>query len=219
MWLSRVRVPDASAQPHTSRMRSSRDRTSGAPSTSATSRSNSRGVSEPGPPSTVTRRAARSRSRPPRRCSALPAPPAWRARSTRRSSARIRADDLPHAKRLGHVVVGSHAEADEQIGLVVSGRQHEDRHRPLRLDPATDLEAVEAGKHDVEHDEVRAVLEVGGHGTRPVVGLDDVEPLGAEAVCDGLVDRRVILDQEDSAHASSVGARLRASRVRRLEIV
>ena len=27
MWLSRVRVPDASAQPHTSRMRSSRDRT------------------------------------------------------------------------------------------------------------------------------------------------------------------------------------------------
>ena len=127
--------------------------------------------------------------------------------------------DLTHAKRLGHVVVGSHAEADEQIGLVVPGRQHEDRHRPLRLDPAADLESVEAGKHDVEHDEVRAVLEVSGHGTRTVVGLDDLEPLGAEAVCDGLVDRRVILDQEDSAHASSLGARLRVSRVHRLEIV
>ena len=41
------------------------------------------------------------------------------------------------------------------------------------------------------------MLEVGGHGTGPVVGLDDLEALGTQAVGDGLVDRRVILDQED----------------------
>ena len=63
-------------------------------------------------------------------------------------------DDLAHREGLGHVVVGADAEAHEQVGLVGAGGEHEHRHRPDGLDPAADLEAVEPGQHDVEHDEV-----------------------------------------------------------------
>ena len=63
-------------------------------------------------------------------------------------------DELAHRERLGHVVVGADAEADEHVGLVVAGGEHEDRDRALGLDAAADLEAVDAGQHDVEHDDV-----------------------------------------------------------------
>src|SRR5436309_2817365 len=44
-------------------------------------------------------------------------------------------DELPGAERLGQVVVGADGQADEQVGLGVAGRQHEDGHRPVLLDP------------------------------------------------------------------------------------
>ena len=142
-------------------------------------------------------------------------------------------DDLAHAERLGHVVVGADPEADEQVGLVGTRREHEHRHRPLRLDPPADLEPVEAGQHEVEDDEVGRVLAVGRDRTRPVERLDDTEAFCHKAIGDGLVDRRVVLDDEQNVGAAalddgaaypwfmslSLGAAARAARVRRVEIV
>src|SRR5690606_30437900 len=54
MWLSRVRLPRSSCQPHTSRSRSSRRRTTPGWLMSASRRSNSVGVRWTGSPSTVT---------------------------------------------------------------------------------------------------------------------------------------------------------------------
>ena len=62
---------------------------------------------------------------------------------------------LPHRERLGEVVVRADREPDEQVGLVVAGGEHQHRHRPVGLDPAAHLQAVEAGQHHVEDDEVR----------------------------------------------------------------
>ena len=45
-----------------------------------------------------------------------------------RSAARMRASELVHAERLGHVVVGAEIERLDLAGLVVAAGQHHDRH-------------------------------------------------------------------------------------------
>ncbi len=104
--------------------------------------------------------------------------------------------DLAHPERLRDVVVGADAEPDEQVGLVGAGRQHEHRHGALGLDAATHLEPVEAGQHEVEHDEVGRVVGVSLHRAWPVEGLHDAKPLCHKAIRDRLVDRGVVLDDE-----------------------
>ena len=63
--------------------------------------------------------------------------------------------ELARRERLGHVVVGADAEPDEQVGLVVAGGEHQHRAPGGRPAAPAHLEAVEAGQHQVEHDEVR----------------------------------------------------------------
>ena len=134
-------------------------------------------------------------------------------------------DDLAHRERLGEVVVGADAEPDEDVGLVGARREHEDGHGAHGLDAAAHLEAVEAGEHDVEHDEVGVVPLERRDGTGAVVGLLDDEALGPQAVADGLVDHRLVLHHEDAGaadllgHAPSVGGRSCGPRGRRVEKV
>ena len=65
------------------------------------------------------------------------------------------AHQLAQAERLGQVVVRAELEADDLVDLVVAGGQDEDRRlRAGGAQPAQDLEAVDAGQPDVEHDEV-----------------------------------------------------------------
>ena len=75
-------------------------------------------------------------------------------------------DELARAERLRHVVVGADAEPDEQVVLGVAGGEHEDRHRPVGLDALAHLEAVEAGEHEVEDDEVGLQLGAPGDAAR-----------------------------------------------------
>ena len=63
-------------------------------------------------------------------------------------------DELAGAERLGQVVVGADLEADDEIGLGVTCGEHQHRDRSFTLDLAADVEAVEAGEHEVEHHEV-----------------------------------------------------------------
>ncbi len=61
---------------------------------------------------------------------------------------------LPGAERLGEIVVGPHGQADEHVGFVVAGGEHENGNRGLVLDPPADLQAVESRQHQVEHHQV-----------------------------------------------------------------
>ena len=155
-WLSRVRVPEASDQPHTSPMSCSRERTApGVDGERGEEVELERGEVDLG---------------------AVDGDPAGGAVDLERADAAGRGrrrgelggaldpaeqgvgagDDLAHPERLGDVVVGADAEPDEDVGLVVAGGEHEDRDRADRLDAAAHLEPVEAGQHDVEDDEVGA---------------------------------------------------------------
>lgn len=72
--------------------------------------------------------------------------------------------ELADAEGLAEVVVGADAEADLEVRLGVARGQHEHRHAAVALDPAADLEAVQAGEHEVEDDDVR--LESAGRARR-----------------------------------------------------
>src|SRR5688572_26135893 len=63
-------------------------------------------------------------------------------------------NELARAERLRHIVVSTDCEPDLEIGLGVPGGEHEHRHRSVPLDAAANLEAVEPGQHEVEHDQV-----------------------------------------------------------------
>src|SRR4051794_29155885 len=66
-------------------------------------------------------------------------------------------DDLAQAERLGQVVVGPGGEAEDLVLGGVAGRQEQHGHgHPLAAQPAGELEAVDVGQHDVEHDEIGA---------------------------------------------------------------
>ena len=69
----------------------------------------------------------------------------------------IRAASSRGENGFGHVVVGAELEPGDAVGLLVAGGQHHDRHVRVRADPAADLEAVDAGQADVEHDQLHRV--------------------------------------------------------------
>lgn len=114
---------------------------------------------------------------------------------------------LAHRERLGHVVVRADAEADQHVGLVVAGGQHEDRDGTLGLDPAAHLQAVETGQHHVQDHQVGLPGLGGVDGRRTVRrGLDE-EALGAQPRGDRLHDRGVVLDHQDAPLGPRSGRR------------
>ena len=68
---------------------------------------------------------------------------------------------------------------------------------PVGLDAAADLQPVEPGQHDVEHDEVGPHLlgEIDRLGT--VASYRDVETLRPQPRRHGFEDRRLVVDHQD----------------------
>ena len=78
---------------------------------------------------------------------------------------------------------------------------------PVGLHPAADLQAVEAGQHDVEDQQVGLPGLGRVDGGRAVArGLHE-ESLGAQAGRDGVDDRRVVLDHQHPALRARGGRR------------
>ena len=68
------------------------------------------------------------------------------------------ASKLPDRERFRDVVVRAELQPEHLVELVVSRRQHDDRHCALVAQTPADLEAVDAGQHDVEHHEIDLLL-------------------------------------------------------------
>ena len=85
-------------------------------------------------------------------------------------------DELPGAERLRHVVVGADAEPDDEVVLGVAGGEHEHRDRPVGLDALAHLEAVEAGEHEVEHDEIGVQLGARSTPAGPSAAISTANP-------------------------------------------
>ena len=108
------------------------------------------------------------------------------------------AQQLAQAVRLGQVVVRTQLEADDLVDLVVAGGQDEDRHLAARgTDASEDLEAVDAGQADVEHDEIGCLARGDLEPLLAGAGDADVVPLLLERVLDPSRDRVLVLDDQD----------------------
>ena len=64
-------------------------------------------------------------------------------------------DQLPHAERLGQVIVRAHLEPEDAVEFSGFGREHQDGHvARQRADLLANAEAVKARQHQIQDDEV-----------------------------------------------------------------
>ena len=85
--------------------------------------------------------------------------------------------------------------------LLALGRQHDDRdvlRARVGAQTPADLEAVDAGQHQVEHDEVGQLAARLGQTGLAVGGRDDVVVLAREMVPDELDEVGFVVDHEDA---------------------
>jgi hypothetical protein len=98
---------------------------------------------------------------------------------------------------LGHIVVRAQFEADDPVGLLAHGRQHDDRRSVRPGELSADGQAVLAGQHHVQHDQIdRAPGQHPLHLLAVAGGLDLVAvPL--EELGNHIADARVVVDHQD----------------------
>ncbi len=113
-----------------------------------------------------------------------------------RAQARLQLADV---ERLDEVVVGAGVETVDAIGDRVARRQDQDRHAvSAAAHAAADLEPVDAGKPDVEHDAVGCPRLDRGDRLEALLGEHDLVPVDHECAAHGLADGAVVLDYQDS---------------------
>ena len=107
------------------------------------------------------------------------------------------AAELPDQERLRDVVVRAELEPEHLVELVVAGREHDDRNRALGPESLADLETVDLREHDVEHDEVDLLFREPAQRLLAVTGRDDAVPVPLERVREELLNRVLVVDEQD----------------------
>jgi hypothetical protein len=107
--------------------------------------------------------------------------------------------ELVHPERLRDVVVGAGVEGGDLVGLGVANGQDDDRDPAPAADALDDLDAADAGKAEVDDDDVRRVT--GSKFESFFTRLDevDVEAAGPKVHFDGAPDLEFVVDDEDTA--------------------
>ena len=98
---------------------------------------------------------------------------------------------------LGEVVVGAQLQPDHLVCHLVPSREHDDRNLAGLPDLPADGEAVHAGQHDVEHDQVGLELAEAVEGLDAVRHAFDLVALPAQVESRQLDDVLLIVDHED----------------------
>ena len=115
---------------------------------------------------------------------------------------------LARRVRLGDVVVGADLQPDDLVDLAVLGGQHDDRHGAALAQLPAHVDAGQAGQHEVEQDEVGAVLVELGQCVGPGLGDGDLVALATEQVRERVGVRLLVLDDEDATHGVRLIGRL-----------
>ena len=117
---------------------------------------------------------------------------------------------LTRRERLRDVVVCPELEPGDTIRLLVAGGQHHDRHLRAGPDLATNLEAVDARKAEVEHDDAYRLAPQLGERLLPGPAPDDAPAvLLLEVLLDEAPDRVVVLHEQEGAPGGLGGHDLR----------
>ena len=105
---------------------------------------------------------------------------------------------LARAERLRHVVVAADLEAEDAVDLLVARRQEQDRHVGGLADLAADVEPVELGHADVEHDQIGPVGGKAGERLLAVARLGHGHAGLLQRDADDLADVAVVVDDENA---------------------
>src|SRR5262249_4207528 len=86
------------------------------------------------------------------------------------------------------------------------GAQQDDGDVARLAHAPADLDARQAGQHDVEDDELDLIMAQRLEGLLAVLGRLDVEPLAAPRVADRVDERRLVVDHQHARPASTTRA-------------
>src|SRR5438105_12881002 len=117
-------------------------------------------------------------------------------------------EQLAEAERLAQVVVGAELQTEDLVALHPLGRQHQDGSgRALLSHLLEQLVAVEARKHDVEHDQVDVQLERHAQAGLAVLGDAHLVAVPAQVEAEPEGDGAVVFDDEDARHRDYAAGR------------
>ena len=104
---------------------------------------------------------------------------------------------------LAEVVVGADFEADDAVDVLALGGQHDDGRAVVGgAQAAADRQAVFAGHHQVEHDQVDRVAQQDAVERLAVFGHDDLEAFLRQVAAQQVADAGVVVDDHDLVCAS-----------------
>jgi hypothetical protein len=104
------------------------------------------------------------------------------------------------AERFGDVVIGAGVEGVDLLPAVQAAGQDDDRYRGPGAQLADDLDAVEVGQAEVEHDQVGVLAGGGVQGLHAVAGGDDLVLAGVQVDPQRPQDLRFVVDDEQPGH-------------------
>ena len=118
-----------------------------------------------------------------------------------RTDARLQ---FTHAERLGEVVIGAAVEPDDDVGLGVAGGEHQDGRVGVGTrgpHGAAQRDAVEAGQHHVEHEQIERGRPRDVEGLATVPEVLDREARQPQVELQQFTNGRIVLHDE---HPSAI---------------
>ena len=109
-------------------------------------------------------------------------------------------DQFRHAEGLGHVIVRAQFQADDFIGFLDSGGQHDHRRAALFAKVAHEFEAVHLRHHDVQQHQIGLLVAGDKQRLAPVVGGDGAKAIFAEIIGDHALHTDFVIDDQDRFH-------------------
>jgi hypothetical protein len=106
-------------------------------------------------------------------------------------------EQFARVERFGDIVVGAEFQADDAIGLLAHGGEHDDGDFRLGAQPSGEVEAGFAGQHQVEHDKLVVAVEPGASGFLAVADGGDADALLFKEAGEQVADFAVVIDDED----------------------
>ncbi len=100
-------------------------------------------------------------------------------------------------ERLGQIIVGAHFQAEHAVDVVALGGQHQDGHGAGGAQITADGQAVLAGQHQVEDDQIRCEPAHRRTHRLAVPGRLHLESLARKQIADEAGDLLVVLDDQN----------------------
>lgn len=112
---------------------------------------------------------------------------------------------VPGVERFGQVVVRAHFKAHDAVDFFRLGREHDDgRVVVATAQPTTDGQAIFAGQHQIQHEQVEMLALPEFAHLFGVFGNENVESLLGQIPAQQIAQARIIVDDEDFSGGGGV---------------